>query len=54
MFRPFDLVNPFKPRALFYGSSADSAEPDQTPHIAASDQVQHMYIVKIWMLPINL
>ena len=33
-------VNPFKP-SVFYGTSANSAEPDQTPQNAVSDQVLH-------------
>ena len=31
--------NPYKPKNLFYGTNAKSADPDQTPRYAASNQV---------------
>ena len=34
------IVNPYKPETLFMGQS-NSADPDQTPHNAASDQGLH-------------
>ena len=30
----------------FYGTLVDSAEPDQTPQYAASDQVQHCLLTE--------
>ena len=37
----FSLFNPFKPSVLFYGASANSENPDQTPRSLASDQALH-------------
>ena len=34
-------TNPYKPSALFVGTLANCADPDQTPHNAASDQGLH-------------
>ena len=46
-------VNPFKHSVLFNGTSANSAEPDQTPQNAASDQALHYLLtegsIKIWI-----
>ena len=35
------IINQFKPIFSFYGTSANSAKPGQTPLNAASDQVLH-------------
>ena len=35
------LINAFKPSVLFYGTSANSVEPDQTRHNVAFDLVLH-------------
>ena len=32
-------INPFSAKRPFYGTSANSVEPDQTPQSAASDEV---------------
>ena len=46
MIKSVTYINPFKPSVLFYGTSVNSAEPDQTPQIAASDQVLHCLLTE--------
>ena len=39
-------INPYKPSILFCGTCVNNADPDQTPHNAASDQGIHGLLKK--------
>ena len=39
-------IKPFKPSALLYETSANSAKPDQTPPNAVSDQVLYCMLIE--------
>ena len=40
------MFNPFKPGVLFYGTSTNNAEPDQTPQNEVSNQVLHCFLTE--------